>query len=92
VIDSHGRHRYLIGKNYRYLPQRFFTNADQSVLWLVDESYPGHRGDGVHCSLNLVTGRFVGPSGPHPAVVTETGGFTIAPYVPTNRNAVTGEL
>jgi MFS family permease len=108
VIDSHGRHRYLIGKNDRYLPQRFFTNADQSVLWLVDESYPGHRGDGVHCSLNLVTGRFVGPSGPHPAVVTETGGFTIAPYVsatprtpspsgassgqPTNRNAVTGEL
>jgi hypothetical protein len=108
VIDSHGRHRYLIGRDDRYFTPRFFTNADQSVVWLVDEPYPGHRSDGVLCSLNLVTGRFVGPSGPHPAVVAETGGFTIAPYVsatprtpslsgassgqPTNRNAVTGEL
>ena len=108
VIDSHGRHRHLIGRNDRYFAPRFFTNADQSVVWLVDESYPDHRGDGVLCSLNLVTGHFVAPSGPHPAVVTETGGFIIAPYVsatprtpspsgassgqPTNRNAVTGEL
>ena len=53
----------------------FFTNADQSVIWLVDHSYPGHRSDGVLCSLNLLTDRFGGPSGPHPAVVTETGGF-----------------
>jgi hypothetical protein len=82
VIDSHGRHRYLIGKNDRYyFAPKFFTSADQSVVWLVGESYPGHRGDGVLCSLNLVTGHFVGPSGPHPAVVTETGGFRIAPYV-----------
>jgi hypothetical protein len=106
VIDSHGRHRHLIGRNDRYFAPRFFTNADQSVVWLVDESYPSHRGDGVLCSLNLVTGHFVGPSGPHPAVVTETGGFIIAPYVsatqrtpspsgassgqPTNRNAQAG--
>ena len=81
VIDSHGRRRYLISRNDRYFAPMFFTSADQSVVWLVDESYPGHRGDGVLCSLNLVTGHFLGPSGPHPAVVTETGGFTIAPYV-----------
>jgi hypothetical protein len=108
VFDSHGQHRYLISRNDRYFVPMFFTSADQSVVWLVDESYPGHRGDGVLCSLNLVTGHFVGPSGPHPAVVTETGGFKIVPAVPatprtpspsgassgqpTNRNAVTGEL
>ncbi len=43
VIDSHGRHCHLIGRNDRYFAPRFFTNADQSVVWLVDESYPGHR-------------------------------------------------
>jgi hypothetical protein len=108
VIDSHGRHRHLISRTDGYFFPTFFTSADQSVVWLVDQSYPGHRSDGVLCSLNLVTGHFVGPSGPHPAVVTETGGLTIAPYVsatprtpspsgalsgqPTNWNAVTGEL
>lgn len=108
VIDSHGPRRYVIGRKDRYFAPQFFTNADQSVIWLVDESFPGHRGEGVLCSLNLVTDHFVGPSGPHPAVVTETGGFTIAPYVsatprtpspsgtssgqPTNRNAATGKL
>ena len=109
VFSSHGRQRYLISRNDRYyFAPKFFTSADQSVVWLVDESYPGHRGEGVLCSLNLVTGHFVGPSGPHPAVVTETGGFTIVRAVPAtprtpsrsgassgqpmNRNAVAGEL
>jgi hypothetical protein len=108
VFDSHGQDRYLISRNDRYFAPNFLTSADESVVWLVDQSYPGHRGDGVLCSLNLVTGHFVGPSGPHPAVVTETGGFRIAPAVPatprtpgpsgalsgqsTNRNAVTDEL
>jgi hypothetical protein len=107
VNDTYGRRRHLISRNDRYFAPTFFTSADQSVLWLVDKSYPGHRGDGVLCSLNLVTGRFVGPSGPHPVVVTEAGGFPIVPAVratrPTpspsrasggqspNRNAVTGE-
>jgi hypothetical protein len=81
MISPSGKARsYPIARNTKYnaIPE-VRTNVDQTVIWFVDN--PGlskaYRYGGVWCSLNRVTGEFVGAEGPYPAGVSETSGFPL---------------
>ncbi len=77
LITPAGRSRaYPIARNTRYqeLPD-IRTNADQTVIWFVDDPRARVRHGGVWCSINRSTGDFVGAGGPYPAGVDETSGF-----------------
>jgi hypothetical protein len=79
TMTATGKSRsYPIARNTFFLGRPDIrTNADQSVVWLIDE--PGARNSyGVWCSLNRVTGEFVGHGGKHPECVSETPGFPLA--------------
>jgi hypothetical protein len=67
---------YPIARNTRYqgLPE-LRTDAEQTIVWLIDDPYARIRHGGVWCSINRTTGEFVGAEGPYPDGVSETSGF-----------------
>jgi hypothetical protein len=76
LVTPSGRSRsYPIAKNLRYqeLPD-LRSNAEQTILWLVDSPSARVRHGGVWCSINRRTGEFVGAGGTHPEGVTESSG------------------
>jgi hypothetical protein len=74
---TNGKSRsYPIAKNTYYrLGPNMRTNADQTVVWFIDDPDARERHGGVWCSINRTTGEFVGAGGPYPAGVSETSGF-----------------
>jgi hypothetical protein len=77
LIAPNGRSRsYPIARNIRY--QGFpdiRTDAEQTIVWFIDDPRARVRHGGVWCSINRATGDFVGAGGPYPAGVDETSGF-----------------
>jgi hypothetical protein len=67
---------YPIARNTRFraFPE-FRTNADETVVWLIDDPKSPYKLGNVWCSLNRATGEFVGIGGKHPECVGATGGF-----------------
>jgi hypothetical protein len=77
LITPRGKSRsYPIARNalYQGLPD-MRTDADQTIVWLIDAPSARVRHDGVWCSINRKTGEFAGAGGPYPAGVSETSGF-----------------
>ena len=68
-----GRARsYPIARNFRYQwDPELRTDADQTLIWLVDGPAPGVRYGGVWCAIDRRSGNFVGAGGPFPAGVGE---------------------
>jgi hypothetical protein len=76
LVTPTGRSRsFPIARNTRY--QEFpnmRTDAEQTVVWFIDDPCAIVRHGGVWCSLNRTTGEFVGAGGPYPPGVSETAG------------------
>ena len=77
--DSWKSHSYPICKDILLRGQpEWRTNADQSIVWMIDSPNSWVKHGGVWCSLNRVTGEFVGWGGKHPLGVTENGGLPLS--------------
>ncbi len=51
------------------------TDAEQTIVWIIDHPQATVVHGGVWCSINRTTGAFKGAEGPHPAGVSQTSGF-----------------
>jgi hypothetical protein len=51
------------------------TDAEQTIVWIIDYPQARDRRGGVWCSIDRTTGAFIGTGGPFPAGVSETSGF-----------------
>jgi hypothetical protein len=76
VTPSGMSRSYPIARNTRYqeLPD-LRTNADRSIIWLIDSPYARARHGGVWCSINRTTGVFMGAGGPFRDGVSATSGL-----------------
>jgi hypothetical protein len=80
LVTPTGRSRpYPIARNtfYRGWPA-LRTDAEQTIVWLIDHPSARVRRGEVWCSSNRTTGDFVGAGGPFPADVSETSGFPLS--------------
>ena len=72
----------LLSDLQRHAPSRYDQsggrNADQSIVWMIDDPISRVKHGMVWCSLNRVTGEFVGWGGKHPGGVSVTGGFPLS--------------
>jgi hypothetical protein len=64
-----------VGESFPDRNVDFRTNADRTVIWVVEASRPGAPRQRVLCSLDLETGDFVGLAGRHPTCVSGEGGL-----------------
>jgi hypothetical protein len=80
LVTPTGRSRpYPIARNTFYRGWAALrTDAEQTIVWIIDHPSARVRRGGVWCSINRTTGDFVGAGGPFPADVSETSGFPLS--------------
>jgi hypothetical protein len=67
---------YPIARNTSFYPGRpaLRTDAEQTIVWIIDHPQAAVLHGGVWCSIDRTTGDFIGAGGPYPAGVSQTSG------------------